>query len=93
MQNEFDENYYENGVITGKSCYVNYRWMPELTIKMAHSIIKYLNLNSNVKVLDYGCAKGFLVRALRLLDIDAYGCDISEYAINNADQILLCYKR
>lgn len=85
MKNEFDEDYFENGMMTGKSCYVNYRWMPELTIKMAHSIIQYLDIKNNDKVLDFGCAKGFLVKALRILDVDAYGCDISEYAIASAD--------
>jgi 2-polyprenyl-3-methyl-5-hydroxy-6-metoxy-1,4-benzoquinol methylase len=36
------------------------------------------------EVLDVGCAKGFLVRHLRSLGIDAWGCDISEYAIARA---------
>jgi SAM-dependent methyltransferase len=35
-------------------------------------------------VLDVGCAKGFLVRHLRHLGVDAWGCDISDYAIANA---------
>lgn len=34
-------------------------------------------------VLDAGCALGFLVEALRKLGIEAYGIDISEYAIQN----------
>jgi 2-polyprenyl-3-methyl-5-hydroxy-6-metoxy-1,4-benzoquinol methylase len=83
--NEFDEDYFENGIATGKSCYTNYRWLPEMTIKFAHKIIKNLNLRDGDKVLDFGCAKGFLVKALRILDIDAYGCDISSYAIGSAD--------
>jgi hypothetical protein len=33
-------------------------------------------------VLEIGCAKGFLVKALRDLGVKAYGCDISEYALN-----------
>ncbi|MBX6362152.1 MAG: class I SAM-dependent methyltransferase [Acidobacterium ailaaui] len=36
-------------------------------------------------VLDVGCAKGLLVRALRNCGVDAYGIDISEAAINSAD--------
>jgi SAM-dependent methyltransferase len=85
MNDIFDENYFENGIVTGKSCYVNYHWMPELTIKMAHNLIKHLELKEGDRVLDYGCAKGFLVKALRILDIDAYGCDVSSYAIDKAD--------
>jgi len=36
-------------------------------------------------VLDAGCALGMLVEALRKLDVDAYGVDVSEYAIAQAD--------
>jgi len=86
MNKEFyDKDYYEDGVCSGKSCYVNYRWIPELTIKMAYHIVRGLGLRESDTVLDYGCAKGYLVKALRVLDIDAYGCDISEYAIFHAD--------
>jgi len=80
----FDEEYFEKGLITGKSCYQNYRWMPELTIRMAYNIIKILDVNEE-SILDYGCAKGYLVKALRILDVDAYGCDISKYAISMVD--------
>jgi GT2 family glycosyltransferase len=37
----------------------------------------------NACVLDAGCAMGFLVEALRQGGAEAYGIDISEYAINN----------
>ncbi len=36
------------------------------------------------RVLDVGCARGFIVEALRDLGCDARGCDFSEYAINTA---------
>ena len=85
QKSPYDRDYFENGLSTGKSCYVNYSWMPELTIKMAYRIVKYLGLDDNTTVLDYGCSKGFLVKALRLLDIEAYGCDISSYAIDHVD--------
>lgn len=85
MKEIFDEDYFENGIITGKSCYVNYHWMPELTIKMAHKLIKHLGLKEGDRVLDFGCAKGFLVKALRILDVDAFGCDISSYAMHKVD--------
>jgi SAM-dependent methyltransferase len=85
MENIYDEDYFENGIVAGKSCYINYQWMPELTIKMAHNLIKHLEIKEGTRVLDYGCAKGFLVKALRILDIEAFGCDISNYAINKVD--------
>ena len=81
----YDEDYYERGVETGKSLYSNFRWMPELTIPLAYEIIKALGLKEGDSVLDFGCAKGYLVKALRLLKIDASGFDISEYAISQAD--------
>lgn len=34
------------------------------------------------RVLDVGCAKGFLVESLRERGVEAYGLDISEYAIS-----------
>lgn len=81
----YNEDYFERGIETGKSGYQNYRWLPELTIPMAMTVIDYLKLDRDQKVLDYGCAKGFLVKALRLLRRQAWGTDISEYAINSAD--------
>jgi len=33
------------------------------------------------RVLDAGCAMGFLVEALRARGVEAYGCDLSSYAI------------
>jgi len=85
-EEQYNEEYYERGVSSGRSGYQDYRWMPEMTIKFAHNIIKELGLRDGDRVLDFGCAKGFLVKALRILDIDAYGCDISSYAIGEVDK-------
>ena len=81
----YDEDYFERGPILGISGYMNYRWMPELTIRMAHKLVMELPIRAGESVLDYGCAKGFLVKALRILDVDASGVDVSEYAIAHAD--------
>jgi SAM-dependent methyltransferase len=83
--NFYDKKYYEDGIASGKSCYTNYRWIPELTIPMAYFTIKELGIQSTDTVLDVGCSKGYFVKALRLLDVDAYGIDISPYAIEHAD--------
>ena len=83
----YDENYFERGAEVGKSLYSHYRWMPELTIPMCHHIIQYCNIGRE-KVLDFGCAKGFSVYGLRLLGIDAYGVDMSEYAIKEAPRAI-----
>lgn len=77
---KFNHDYFENGVEKGISLYENYRWMPEVSLPIADFIKQ--NFDSRA-VLDYGCAKGFLVYAMRLLDIIAYGYDFSEYALDN----------
>lgn len=81
----YDEDYYMNGIATGKSNYENYRWLPELTLPMAANIKRYLGIKDGEKVLDFGCARGFVVKALRMLNVDAYGYDISKWPIENCD--------
>lgn len=83
---KYDEDYFERGIESGQSLYTNYRWLPDLTIPMAYEIIRIMRLGDGDTVLEFGCAKGYLVKALRLLYIDAYGCDVSEYAIGEADK-------
>jgi 2-polyprenyl-3-methyl-5-hydroxy-6-metoxy-1,4-benzoquinol methylase len=91
MQNSFNgeyfnEDYFEYGRQTGKSYYEHYRWMPRRSIKEALAICDFLNLDENSFVLDYGCAYGFLVKAFRMLEINADGCDISDYALSFAPE-------
>lgn len=76
----FDKEYFEDGIRTGKSLYEKYRWLPEIAFSRA-CIIK--RLYPNMRILDYGAAKGYIVYALRLMGVDAYGYDISKYAIKN----------
>lgn len=81
----YDAAYFECGIESGLSLYQNYRWISELTIPMAMSIIDLLGIKRGQSVLDFGCAKGYLVKALRLLGRAAYGVDVSEYAIRSVD--------
>jgi cyclopropane fatty-acyl-phospholipid synthase-like methyltransferase len=81
----FNEDYYESGPEKGVSCYSNYQWLPERTISAVMTCIDYLEIKRGEGVLDFGCAKGYYVKAFRLLHRDAWGCDISEYAISKAD--------
>ena len=83
--NNYDENYYERGVERGISGYTNYRWMPKLTVPMRQSIANYMALPIGSKILDYGCAKGYLVKALTELGYECDGTDISEYALSKID--------
>jgi len=87
MQSDvFDEDYYERGLESGKSCYESYRWIPELTMALAMTIIDHLGIKRGQSILDYGCAKGYLVKAFRLLGRMAHGVDISEYAISHSNE-------
>src|ERR1700722_14032815 len=56
------------------------RWIP-----IAEDIISRYGLKAESRVLDIGCAKGFLVKDLRKVcpGLDAFGIDISEYAMNH----------
>lgn len=78
---KYDEDYFENGVIKGISGYQNYSWMPTRSFSEAIAICNNIDFED---VIDYGCAKGFLVKALRLLGKNAIGLDISKYAIERA---------
>jgi len=91
MSEFFDKDYYENGIATGKSCYENYRWMPELTYPLAHAICYNLGLHKGTKLLDYGCAHGYVVKAMRDFGIDAFGCDISSFAISKSPKEIDTY--
>lgn len=84
-RNKYQRDYFERGIETKKSLYSNYRWIPELTIPMTMTIIDYLGIKRGQRVLDIGCAKGYLVKAMRWLGREAYGFDISDYALASCD--------
>ncbi len=83
MKIKFDKDYYTDGIAKGLSCYENYRWIPELTYPMAHAFFNFLNLKKKSNVLEFGCAHGFLIKCLIDYGVNAYGVDISDYAIKN----------
>ncbi len=73
----YDQYYYEHG------CGGPYKRTPEwlqFYAKIAEAIVRQIGPHT---VLDAGCAYGFIVEALRDRGIEAFGIDISEYAIQN----------
>jgi SAM-dependent methyltransferase len=58
------------------------RWKP-----VAEDIIKHFALKPGDRILDVGCAKGFLVKDLMLVlpGIEAFGLDISDYAVKHCE--------
>lgn len=90
----FNEDYFMFGPETGVSCYSRYRWMPELTVPMAMAMIDYLGITQKHVVVDFGCAFGYLVKAFRWLRRQAFGLDVSAYAMANLDPQVrgLCFE-
>jgi ubiquinone/menaquinone biosynthesis C-methylase UbiE len=82
ISREYGQMYFDGPREYGYGGY-NYdgRWVP-----VAKDIIEHFKLKPGSKVLDVGCAKGFLVKDLLEHGIDAYGLDISEYAISNCEK-------
>jgi ubiquinone/menaquinone biosynthesis C-methylase UbiE len=59
------------------------RWVP-----VAEDIVKHFGLKAGDRVLDVGCAKGFLVKDLMKAcpGLEAFGIDVSEYALKHCEQ-------
>ena len=76
---EYNSEYYDAYGRLGPSTYTreNPHWL-KFFGRVADSLIQQLNPQT---ALDVGCAKGFLVECLRDRDVEAYGFDVSEYAI------------
>lgn len=88
---DYDEDYFMRGKETGRSNYSAYEWKPSLTIPMVRSLIEFLDIRPGDNVLDIGCARGFYVKALRSLGVDAYGYDTSEWAVANCHPDVVGY--
>lgn len=89
----YTEDYYRRGQSCGVSLYEDYRWMPETTLRLAMALIDLAAIPREQPILDYGCARGYLVKAFRLLFRDAYGMDHSQWAVENADPVVHDYIR
>lgn len=85
MDARYDEDYFLRGKQSGKSLYENYRWLPNLTIPMAETIADHCGIEMGHLILDFGCARGYLVKALASLGYDAVGCDVSAWALEHCD--------
>lgn len=85
---QYDADYFLRGRETGKSLYQDYRWMPDLTIPMVNRMIDYLGIEKTDTILDFGCARGYVVRAFQEMGYTAFGYDTSEWAIKNADELV-----
>jgi SAM-dependent methyltransferase len=66
--------------------YGGYKYMPGRWRPAAEKLIKIYNLNSESKVLDIGCGKGYLLYEMKLLipNLGITGIDSSDYGLKNA---------
>jgi cyclopropane fatty-acyl-phospholipid synthase-like methyltransferase len=58
------------------------RWRP-----VARDIVAHFGLKPGMRVLDIGCAKGFLIKDLMLecSGLEAFGIDVSSYALSHCE--------
>ena len=76
----FDREFFDGSRDVGYGGYTqDGRWSA-----VALRMLLHYGLAAGARVLDIGCAKGFLVQAFRDLGVEAYGIDISAYAISQS---------
>ena len=81
ISREYGETYFDGPREYGYGGYrYDGRWQP-----VAKDIVAHFGLKPGDRVLDVGCAKGFLVKDLLALGIDAYGVDVSRYALMHCE--------
>jgi ubiquinone/menaquinone biosynthesis C-methylase UbiE len=80
---EYGKQYFDGPREVGYGGYrYDGRWIP-----IAEDIIRHFRLKPGDRVLDVGCAKGFLVKDLMKVcpGLEAFGLDISEYALTHCE--------
>lgn len=80
---QFDKEYFDGTREQGYGGYrYDGRWIP-----VAEDIVAHFGLRPGDRVLDVGCAKGFLVKDLMRVcpGLEAFGLDVSEYAVLNCE--------
>ena len=80
---EYGEAYFDGPREYGYGGYrYDGRWIP-----VAEDIVRHFGLGPGDRVLDVGCAKGFLVKDLMKVcpGLEAFGVDVSEYALMHCE--------
>jgi ubiquinone/menaquinone biosynthesis C-methylase UbiE len=80
---KFGVEYFDGDRLTG---YGGYKYHPRFWQDTVKRFRDYYNLQPNARVLDIGCAKGFMLHDFKELmpDLDITGIDISDYAYQNS---------
>ena len=80
---EYGEMYFDGPRDVGYGGYrYDGRWIP-----VAEDFVRHFGLKAGDRVLDVGCAKGFLVKDLMKVcpGLEVYGLDVSEYALMHSE--------
>ena len=87
LAKKFDFDYWDGD---RRICYGGYKYMEGRWENVARKMADYYKLNSNSRVLDIGCGKGYLMYDFTkiLPGIEVYGLDISNYAVKNCKEEL-----
>ena len=82
LAKKFDFDYWDGD---RRICYGGYKYIPGRWADLAQKFIEFYNLDSNSKVLDIGCGKGFLLFEMIKInpDLKIYGLDISKKEISD----------
>ena len=83
ISRQYGEQYFDGPREVGYGGYrYDGRWIP-----IAEDFVKHFNLKAGERVLDVGCAKGFLVKDLMKVcpGLEVFGLDISEYALMHCE--------
>lgn len=80
---KFDVEYFDGDRLTG---YGGYNYNPRFWTDTVAHIKDFYHLDDNSKILDIGCAKGYMMHDLSLLipGAEIKGVDVSNYAKENA---------
>lgn len=82
---KFDEDFFDGDRKYG---YGGFSYNPKYWTVVVRDLVNYYKLKPGSKVLDVGCAKGFMLFDLKrqFPEIEVRGIDISNYAIKNAHE-------
>ncbi|MBB43588.1 MAG: methyltransferase [Rhodospirillaceae bacterium] len=84
ISREYGEMYFDGPREYGYGGYhYDGRWIP-----VAEDMISHFELNSGMRVLDIGAARGFLVKDFMIAcpGLEAFGIDVSEYALATCEK-------
>ena len=84
LARQYGQDYFDGAREHGYGGYrYDGRWLP-----VARDIVAHFGLKPGMRVLDVGCAKGFLVKDLMLVcpGLEAFGVDVSDYALMHCEK-------